>query len=707
MSIRTNILLRVYLAFGLILLFAVAVVVQMYRLQFVQGKKWKAMASKLSTKYENVEATRGNIYSVDGSLLATSVPEYELHMDMFAGGIAEDKIFYSKVDSLASKLSALYPERSERDYSRMLRDARKDSSRYQLIRRKVTFQELKAIRKFPIFKLGKYKGGLIVLAQNKRILPFRSLAARTIGYKNENVKNAVGLEGAYAGYINGENGKRLMQRIAGGVYVPVNDDEDEVTAKDGADIISTINVNFQDVAQKALKKQLDSTQADFGTVVLMEVATGEIRAIANFTRTKDGDYQEKFNYAIGAEAEPGSTFKLATYMTLLDQHKIDTSSKVDIQHGRYDMINPRNGKVFLKIKDAEDGGGVISAKRAFEESSNVGAVKFVYSHYKDNPREFTDALYRYHLNERSGLQIPGEGQPLIKNPSSKSWNKLQSVAQMAYGYELKLSPLQMLTFYNSVANDGKMISPIFVREIRSMGNTVEHFQARVINPKVCSDEALAKVKGLLEGVVLEGTGKLVIKNKLYSVAGKTGTAQIANGSSGYGEKNAHQASFCGYFPADHPKYSMIVVISNPRVGSHLAAWVAGPVFRKIADRVYASDLDINHSAPVHLVGNTTMPNVKQGNLAALKKVYTKLGLKPLYAAPNTGIDTSNGIPFEENKYKPGTVPTVTGMGLSDALYLLGNAGYKVSVKGSGAVTAQSVTGGSMIPKGSKITIELQ
>ncbi|MDB5004991.1 MAG: penA [Mucilaginibacter sp.] len=707
MSIRTNILLRVYLAFGLILLFAVAVVVQMYRLQYVQGNKWKAMASKLSTKYENVEATRGNIYSVDGSLLATSVPEYELHMDMFAGGIAEDKIFYSKVDSLASKLSALYPERSERDYSRMLRDARKDSSRYQLIRRKVTFQELKEIRRFPIFKLGKYKGGLIVLAQNKRILPFRSLAARTIGYKNENVKNAVGLEGAYAGYINGENGKRLMQRIAGGVYVPVNNDEDEVTAKDGADIISTINVNFQDVAQKALKKQLDSIQADFGTVVLMEVATGEIRAIANFTRTKEGDYEERFNYAIGAEAEPGSTFKLATYMTLLDQHKIDTSSKVDIEHGIYNMVNPHNGKVFLHIKDAEDGGSVISAKHAFEESSNVAAVKFVYSHYKDNPREFTDALYRYHLNERNGLQIPGEGQPLIKNPSSKSWNKLQSVAQMAYGYELKLSPLQMLTFYNSVANNGKMISPIFVREIRSMGNTVEHFQAKVINPKVCSDEALAKVKGLLEGVVLEGTGKLVIKNKLYSVAGKTGTAQIANGSSGYGEKNAHQASFCGYFPADHPKYSMIVVISNPKVGSHLAAHVAGPVFRKIADRVYASDLDINHSAPLHLVGNTTMPKVKQGNLAALKQVYSKLGLKPLYAAANTGIDTSSGIPFEENKYKAGTVPTVTGMGLSDALYLLGNAGYKVGVKGSGVVTAQSVTGGSTIPKGSKITIELQ
>jgi cell division protein FtsI (penicillin-binding protein 3) len=265
----------------------------------------------------------------------------------------------------------------------------------------------------------------------------------------------------------------------------------------------------------------------------------------------------------------------------------------------------------------------------------------------------------------------------------------------------------MLTFYNSVANDGKMISPIFVREIRQMGNTVERFHAKVLNPQVCSPEALAKVRGLLEGVVEEGTGKTHIKNKLYTVAGKTGTAQIANGSKGYGEKNSHQASFCGYFPADHPKYSMIVVISNPRIGLHLAAWVAGPVFRKIADRVYASDLDIKHKAPDHFVGNTTMPKVKQGNVAALKKVYEKLGVKALYASANTGLDTSNGIPYEENKYKTGTVPNVTGMGLSDALYALGNAGYKVSVKGSGVVTAQSVTGGSVIPKGAKITVELQ
>ncbi len=709
MGIRTNILLRVYIAFGLILLFAAAVVFQLYRVQVMQGDKWKKMAQSMSTKYENVEASRGNILSVDGSLLATSVPEYELHMDMMAAGIASDRVFYEKVDSLAAKLSQLYPDKSARDFSRMLRDARKDNDRYQLIRRHVTHMELKQIRKFPIFNLGKYKGGLIVLQQNKRILPFQSLAARTIGYKNPNVKNGVGLEGAYAKYIDGENGKRLMQRIAGGVYVPVNDGEEEIAAKDGADIISTINVNFQDIAQKALKKQLDSIQADFGTVVLMEVATGEVRAIANYTRDKDGTYKEKFNYAISYEAEPGSTFKLASYMAMLDDKKIDTSTRVDIMHGGpYQIINPRNGRVVLKIKDADDEGGVVSARRAFEKSSNIGAAKLINASYGNNPSAFTDKLYAWHLNEKNEIDIPGEGQPLIKNPKSKYWNNLQSLSQIAYGYESKLSPLQMLTFYNSVANNGKMISPVFVREIRRMGNTVEHFQTRVINPQVCSPEALAKVKGLLEGVVEEGTGKTHIKNKLYKVAGKTGTAQIANGSLGYGEKNAHQASFCGYFPADHPKYSMIVVISNPRVGLHLAAWVAGPVFRQIADRVYATDLQINQTPQVRLVGNTNPPKIKQGNNKALKQVFEKLGVKPLYAdAGNNTVDTSNGIAYAEVQYKSGTVPSVTGMGLSDALYLMGNAGYKVTVRGSGTVKSQSVTGGSTIPKGSRITLMLE
>jgi cell division protein FtsI (penicillin-binding protein 3) len=709
MGIRTNILLRVYLAFGLILLFAGAVVYQLCRVQFVQGAKWKAMSKTLSAQYVNVEAARGNIFASDGSLLATSVPEYELHMDMLAGGIVDDAVFQEKVDSLAATLSHFFGDKSTREYARMLRDARKDGDRYQLIQRKVGFQELKQIRKFPIFNMGKYKGGLIVIQQNKRILPYRSLAARTIGYKNDNAINAdgksvaVGLEGAYADYINGESGKRLMQRMAGGVWMPVNNDGDEIEPKEGADIISTIDVNFQDVAQQALKKEMITSQADHGCVVLMEVATGEIKAVANFTRTLKGDYEEKMNYAISDAGEPGSTMKLATYMTAFEQHKIDTNTMIDVDGGKMHVI-PNNNK--YTVTDAElDKYHLITAKVAFEESSNVAAAKFIYDHYNNNPSQFTDQLYSYHLNDKLGLQIPGEGTPLIKTPQSKSWSKL-TLPQMAYGYELKLTPLQMLAFYNSVANNGKMIAPIFVKEIRRLNNTIEQFQARVINEKVCSDATLGKMRSLLEGVVQEGTGKNVIKNPLYTVAGKTGTAQIANGKHGYGEKKMHQASFCGYFPADHPKYSMIVVINNPQ-GEYLAAKVAGPVFRAIADRVYSSDLEMNQATPLRFVGNTQLPKAKAGNRKAVQEVYNKLNIKPLYASNNTGVDTSNGLAFEENKYQKGSVPEVTGMGLSDALYLLGNAGYRVSVHGSGTVVKQSVTGGSIIPKGSKIIIELQ
>jgi len=701
MSIRTNILLRVYLAFGLILLFALAVIMQLCRVQFAQGKKWKSMADSMSTRYVSVEAARGNIFSVDGSLLATSVPEYELHMDMLAGGIADDHVFYQKVDSLAMKLSQFYGDKSATQYSRLLRDARNDSSRYELIRRNVTYQELKQIRKFPIFNMGKYKGGLIVVQKNKRILPFRALAARTIGYKNENIKNPVGLEGAYSNYINGENGKRLMQRIAGNVWIPVNnEDEEEITAKDGSDIISTIDVNFQDVAERALKKQLIKSQADHGCVILMEVATGEIRAIANYTKVADGEYAEKLNYAISEAAEPGSTFKLASYMTAIDQHKIDTNTLVDCEGGQTKLYN----KI---IRDSHLGNNVITVMTAFEKSSNVAAAKLIYQHYKDNPSQFTDKLYSYHLNEKLQLQIPGEGQPLIKTPKSKSWSPL-SLPQIAYGYESKLTPLQTLTFYNAVANNGKMIAPLFVKEIRHLGNTVENFQARVINPKICSDVTLSKMKIMLENVVEYGSGKTTVRSDLYKVAGKTGTAQVADGKLGYKNK-VYQSSFCGYFPANHPKYSLIVVINKP-LGAYYGAEVAGPVFRELADRVFARDLDVNQNTTLRLVGNTQMPKPKIGDRKAASEVYSKLGIKPLYASNNAagaGVDTSNGIAMDDVKYKKGYVPDVTGMGLSDALYTLGNAGYKVGVRGSGVVSKQSSIGGSYMPKGTKILIELQ
>ncbi|RYE10161.1 MAG: cell division protein, partial [Sphingobacteriaceae bacterium] len=444
MSIRTNILLRVYLAFGLIVLFAAAVMVQLCRVQFLQGKKWAAMQDSLSIRYVNVEAARGNIFAEDGSMLATSVPEYELRMDMVDGAIAEDKVFYAKVDSLGMKLAAYFGDKSARDYSRYLRNGRRDNSRYLLIKRKVSFQDLKQIKKFPIFNLGKYGGGLIVLQKNKRILPYRSLAARTIGYKNENVQNGVGLEGAYASFINGESGKRLMQRIVGNVWKPVNDDY-EIAPKEGADIISTLDVNFQDVAQNALEKQLIKSDADHGAVVLMEVATGEIRAVANFTKVAPGEYKEKFNYAIAGNQDPGSTFKLASYMALLEDHKVDTNTMVNT--GYYKIPGHT-------IKDSHGSIGVVTVKRAFEESSNAAVAFLINNAYHNNQSQFTDHLYDWKLNEKLGLEIPGEAQPVIKNPNNRSWNKNMTLPQMAYGYEMQLTPLKMLSFYNAVANNG-------------------------------------------------------------------------------------------------------------------------------------------------------------------------------------------------------------------------------------------------------------
>ena len=700
MNIRTDILLRVYIAFGLIVLLAFAVLFKLFHVQFAEGEKWRAMADSLSTRFANVEAARGNIYSIDGSLLATSVPEYEVRMDMLAGGIEKDDVFYEKVDSLAAKLSVFFGDKSTKQYSRMLREAREDKARYMLLKRDVTHQDLKAIRKFPIFNLGRYKGGLISVQQNKRILPFQSLAKRTIGYKNKNVQ-PVGLEGAYSAYIDGESGKRMMQRIAGGVWMPVNQDI-EIAPKEGADIISTIDINMQDVAQRALKKQLITSDADHGCVILMEVATGEIRAVANFSKVRTGEYEEQFNYAIAASQDPGSTFKLASYLSLLEDNKVDTNSMVATGDGTYRIPGHT-------IRDSHGGIGTVTVKKAFEESSNVAIAKMINAAYQNDQGKFSEHLYKWGLNKKLMLQIPGEGQPVIKNPENRSWNKKQTLPQMAYGYEMQITPLQMLAFYNAVANDGRYIAPIFVREIRRLGNTVEQFKARVINEKIVSDITIKKAQALLEGVVTEGTGKGVA-SPLYRIAGKTGTAQVADANKGYRVDKKYQASFCGYFPADNPKYSLIVVVNNPRKGTYYAASVAGPVFREIADRVYASDVNMYDALKDQkFAGDLKMPESKTGEKKATQNVYKSFGIKALFASNSdyVMVDTNNGIANKDVKLIEGSVPDVSGMGLKDALYVLGNSGLKTLVRGSGRVVRQSLIAGTRVAKGEPIILELE
>ena len=695
MNIRANILLRVYLSFGLIVLFAVAVLVRLGDVQFVEGHKWRAMADSLSTKYVTVEAARGNIYSVDGSLLATSIPEYELRMDTYAGGIAEDKVFNSKVDSLGLAMSAYFKDKSAKEYSRYLRSARKDKERYLLIKRKVGYQDLKAVRAFPLYNIGKHTGGLIAVQQNKRIRPFKFLAARTIGYKNENVANGVGLEGAYGEYINGESGKRLMQRIAGGVWMPIND-EAEVAPKEGADIISTIDINMQDLAQSALEKQLIAYDAHHGAVILMEVKTGEIRAIANYTKVAPGEYKETFNYAIAGNQDPGSTFKVASYMALLEDKMVDTNSMIGT--GNYQIP----GKL---IKDSHGSIGVVTVKRAFEESSNAAIAQMVNTHYKNDQSKFTDHLYDWHLNEKMGLQIPGEAQPNVKNPKNRSWNKNMTLPQMAYGYEMQLTPLKMLSLYNAIANNGRYIAPIFVKEIRKLGNPIKQFEARVINEQIASPTTIKKMQAMLAGVFTNGTGK-TLASKFYPIAGKTGTAQVADDNRGYRGKRQYQSSMCGYFPADNPKYSLIVVINDPK-GAYYAAAVAGPPFREIADRIYASDAQMYNKISSHLVGNTVNPEAKNGPSKPVKKVYASLGIKALYASKTAKLDTNNGVAYEEFNTVKGVMPDIKGMGLKDALFLAGNAGLKTKVKGSGKVVAQSIAAGSRIGKGLALIIELQ
>lgn len=697
MNIRANILLRVYLAFGLIVLFAFAVLLRLGDVQFIQGKKWKAMADSLSVREFDIEAIRGNIYSNDGSLLATSVPEYELRMDMFAGGIEKDEVFNSKVDSLASSLAGFFKDKTAKEYSRFLRNARRDSLRAVLIKRRVSYQDLKLIRKFPLYNIGSYSGGLKAEQQNKRILPFKDLAARTIGYKKPNI--SVGLEGAYGNYIDGEGGKQMKQRVAGGVWVPINSDA-EIAPKDGADIISTIDINMQDLVQNALKEGLTIAKAHHGTAILMEVATGEVRAVANYTKVEEGVYKESFNYAIAGNQDPGSTFKLASYMALLEDKLVDTNTLV--RTGWYQIPGKR-------ITDSHPKDEMVTVKKAFETSSNAAIAKLINDNYSSNPMKFTNHLYKWGLNEMMKLQIPGEAKPTIKNiEANRSWNKNMTLPQMAYGYEMELTPLKMLSFYNAVANNGKYVAPIFVKEIRRLGNPIEQFKARVINDKICSDVTLSKVKSMLEGVVTNGSGKQVVYNPLYKIAGKTGTAQVADGNLGYKAKKQYQASFVGYFPAEKPKYSLIVVINDPK-GEYYGALVSGPVFRKIADRIYAGDVKMYSGVKENLVGNTVSPSAKAGQSAATRKVYSAFGIKALYAAKSdyfNSVDTSNGVAYQDNNPTKGVMPNIAGMGLKDAMYLIGNAGLKARVKGSGKVVRQSIVPGSRIGKGLMVEIEL-
>ncbi len=695
---------RVGICYTLIVLFAACVICRVIYLQVFEGDEWKGRAQSVSKKDITVYANRGDICAADGRLLASSIPYYELRMDFQAPGLSND-LFKKNVDSLALCLSNFFGDKTYSAYRRQLWDAKFHSkrNRYVLVnRRKVNYNELKQIKTFPLFRLSSNKGGLICLQESKRVQPHKNLARRTIGYLNKGTGSErigkVGLEGLFESELKGVNGISMMQKMSG-KWLPVN----QADPKDGNDVITTIDVNFQDVAQSALFQQLQKYHADHGTAILMEVETGAIKAIANLGfNKKSKTYEEIYNYAIGEATEPGSTFKLASIMALLEDGHVEPTDSIDTGNGVHRFYKD-------KMRDSHIGGyGKISVQEAFEKSSNVGISKLVNQFYSDNPREFIDRLYEFRLNKTLELDIRGEGKPRIKYPGEEGWSGI-SLPWMSIGYEVQQTPLQTLCLYNAIANKGKMMKPMFVHEIRYHGKVLKHFDEEVLKNSLCSRETLHKVQSMLEGVVLRGTAKN-LKNSNYSIAGKTGTAQIADKNKGYGHK-VYQASFAGYFPADRPQYSCIVVINSPdKKKGFYGNQVAGPVFKTIADKVYAMTYAMHPPKLNEHECEVKVPISLNGHKEDLDQIFNELNI-----ATDDGEVLSDWVLTSRQdsviKYKNRSinnhlVPNVKGMGLQDALYILENAGLKVTCKGFGSVKKQSIRPGTRFRTGAKIKIEL-
>tara|TARA_B100000508_G_scaffold138168_1_gene133791 strand:+ start:6482 stop:8593 length:2112 start_codon:yes stop_codon:yes gene_type:complete len=698
-----NIIKRIYVVYFGILLFAIAIVARASLIMFTEGEFWKQKAADHTLKYRQIEAVRGNIYATNGSLLATSIPRYEIRFDCKADALT-DKKFNAEIDSLCYRLSELFPNKSKGKWKDELVGARERGARYHLIARRVNYIDLKKLKSFPIFRKGRYKGGFMYIQKNRREKPFQVLASRTIGYSRDEAK-PVGLEGAYNKELSGVSGMRLMQKIAGGVWMPVNDDN-EIEPEDGADIVSTLNINIQDVAENALLEQLTKQDAHHGCVVLMEVKTGEIKAIANLTRTESGKYWERYNYAVGESTEPGSTFKLASLIAAMEDGYIDLDDSVKTGKGVYKFYDQ-------KMYDSHAGGfGTITVKRAFEVSSNIAVAKLINENYSKNPQKFIDRLYKMNLNQKLGLEIFGEGLPNIKSANDPTWSGI-SLPWISHGYEVALTPLQILTYYNAVANDGVMVKPHFVREIRKMGKTVQVIQPEVINPAICSKETIKKAKLMLEGVVENGTG-VNLKNSNYKIAGKTGTAQIYNAKYGYksDKKVSYQASFVGYFPADAPKYSCIVVVNAPSRDVYYGNLVAGPIFKEIADKVYATSINIHKELETNkqLTSRTPIPISKNGNYNDLTTVFKQLDITENWKSdPGTWAITSaenDKVSLYRRSIKNHLIPNVVGMDLKDAIFIMENMGIQIEFEGKGVIKEQIPKAGSLINGAEVVKLKL-
>lgn len=640
---------RFYLLVVFILIFSFILIFKLFHIQFYENETGLGIEPESIVKNVILEPSRGNIYASDGNILATSIPRYELHWD---SDTTEDYLFETKKKILADSIASL-TGLSSKFILKKLEKAKKNKNRYFLVAKNVSYSDYKRYKSFPIFNQNVYRGGLIVEQEIKREHPLGKIAERTIGYEKQDNNGSyfrVGLEGAFSEYLRGNPGIRLKQKIANGQWKPISD-SNEKEPTEGYDLYTTLDVNIQEIVHNTLLGQLEKFEAEHGTAVVMEVKTGEIKAIANLGRTDEGKYYEKLNYAVGEAHEPGSTFKLMGIIAALEDKVIDYNSLINTGKGELKFFDK------YKVKDSKRGGhGIITASKAFEVSSNVGLVKIIYDNYKDNPKKFVDRLYNLGLNKTLGLPIKGEGIPKIPYPTDSNWDGLD-LPWMAYGYGVAITPLQTLAFYNAIANDGEMVKPRFISQISNLGNLpTKVFSKQTLNPSVCSKETLNKVQQMLYNVVDKKWGTAFnIKDELLSMAGKTGTCQVDYTS----EEVQYISSFVGYYPVENPKYSCIVVIHRPNKSiGYYGSTVAAPVFKTIAKKIFndiPKKIEISYSA------------------------FTDLDIN--------------------------TVPNVKGLNQKEAIKKLKNKGMTVKVKGKGIVKSQSIKPGSKIKNQQKIVIE--
>jgi cell division protein FtsI (penicillin-binding protein 3) len=702
MSIKKQIVNRtkiIYLLFVIVMAFVL--VVQLLRIQLIDGKKYKEMAKSNESRNMTVRADRGNILARDGRLLACSVPFFKLRFDC---SVAHDTVYKKNIRPLSKCLSNYFKDKSARQYYQLLYRGRhsKRPNRYLLInRRELKYEELDEIKSFPIFNLSKNRGGLIVEKIDKRIQPHINLASRTIGALNESslsgLEGRFGLEAAYERDLKGVSGKGILRKMIGS-WLPFVTEEPQ----DGKDIVSTIDINFQDIAEAELSKQLKKFDAESGSVVLMEVKTGKVRAIANLGRSSNGEYYEDRNYAVGDAVECGSVFKLASMIAVLEDGYVKPTDTIRTGNGRHRFYD-------RTMIDSHRGGyGTLTVQEVFEKSSNVGISRIMNKYYKNRPSDFVQRLYSMRLNKALGVSIQGEGKPLIKYPTDEDWYGT-TLPWMSIGYEVKLTALQVLALYNAVANDGVMLKPMFVEEIRDRTSVLKKMETEVLLSKLCSDKTLEIVKSMLEGVVERGTARN-IKSKQYKIAGKTGTALISAAGTGYANKK-YIGSFVGYFPADKPEFSCIVTITNPdKHKGFYGTVVAAPVFKALADKVYTQTYYL-HPSNTDKDSKLRKAPFASGSMQDLNILASdlKIGFSNAYSRYDWVDVKTRGDEhkFIEKDIRENRVPYLKGMCLKDAIYILENLGLRVAYDGLGLVASQSLRAGKSFRQGAVIKIHLK